>query len=74
MFADPASHRTGNLRGDIGENIAVKVRHYDHIKYFRSIGELCGSDVNDPVLILDIGIFLGDLFVDLMKEPIRTSS
>ena len=48
--------RAGDLRRDVGEHVAVKIRHHDHVEGFGRVGHLGGADVDDPVLVLDLGI------------------
>ena len=62
--------RTSDLGCDVGENVAVEIRQHDHVERFRRVGQLGGADVDDPVLVLDVRVLGGNLFEDLMEEPI----
>ena len=71
MFADPASPtEPGDLRRDVGENVAVEIRHHDHVERFGRVGHLGGADVDDPVLVLDLRIFGADLVEDLVEQAV----
>ena len=74
VFADICrageAYGSGDLGGNIGEDIAVEVGHNDDIKDFRGIGKFGGADIDDPVFVDDVGIFFGDFVEDFMEEPI----
>ncbi len=64
------ANRTGDLGGHVGENIAVEVGQHDHIEGFGCVGHFGRTDIDDPRLVLDIGIFRGDLIEDAVEETI----
>ncbi len=81
MLAEPASptepaicasqpDRTGDLRGHVGQNVAVKIRHYDHVKGVRRVCQLRGADIHDPVFVLDVVILGGDFVEDPVKQTV----
>ena len=62
--------RAGDLRGDVGEDIAIEVRHDDDVEGFGRVGDLGGADVDDPVFLFDVGIFGADFVEDLVEEAV----
>src|SRR5687767_734364 len=64
------THRAGDLCSDVGENIAVPVRHHDGVECLGSVGQLRGSDIYDPMLLLDSRIFGADFVEDPMEEAV----
>ena len=71
MLAEPARPtEPGDLRRHVGENVAVEVGHHDHVESFRRVGHLGRADVHDPVLVLDVRIFGGDLVEDLVEQTV----
>ena len=46
--------RAGDLRRDVGQDVAVEVRHDDDVESLGRVGELRRADVDDPVLLLDV--------------------
>ena len=64
------SDGTSNLRSDIREDIAIKIRHYEHVESFGGVRELCGANVDDPVLVFDVLIVCRDLIKHLVKQAV----
>ena len=46
--------RPGDLRRHVGEDVAVKVRHHDHVECLGRVRQLGRADVDDPVLCSQI--------------------
>ena len=71
MLAEPASPTEPAICAATSrENVAVEVRHHDHVEGFRRVGHFGGADVDDPGFLLDVGIFGGDLVEDLVEEAV----
>ena len=71
ILAEPASPtEPGDLRGHVGENVAIEIGHHDHVERFRRIGHLGRADVHDPVLVLDVRILRGDFVEDLVEQAV----
>ena len=64
------SHRAGNLRRHIRKDIAVEIRHHDHVERFRRVGHLGRADVHDPVFFLEFRIFRADFIEDLVEQAV----
>ena len=63
-------HGAGNLGRHVGQDVAVQIRHHDHVEHLGRVGQLRRADVHNPVLLLDIGIFGPDFVEYLVKEPV----
>ena len=64
------SDRSCDLGSDVREDIAVEVRHDDHVEGFWGIGEFCGTDIDNPMFVFDVFVFGGDFIEDFMKQPV----
>ena len=64
------SHRTRNLRRHVRQNVAIQIRHHDHVERFRRVGHLRRADVDNPVLLLDLRILCADLVEDLVEQAV----
>ena len=62
---------TGDLCGDVGEHVAVEIRHHDHVEGFGRIGHLGRADVDDPVLVLDLRVLGGDFVERPVEQAVR---
>ena len=56
--------------GQIGEDVAVQVRHDQHVILLGMLHQLHAHVVHDPVVCRDIGIFGSDLLEDGEKQPV----
>jgi hypothetical protein len=65
------THRARDLSRNVRQNVTVEIRHYNDIKLFGSVCKLCGSDIDDPVFLLNIGVQCTNLVVHLMEKSVR---
>src|SRR5262245_11768211 len=65
------TNRTRDVCRTIGKDVTVKIWHHHYVESLRSVSQLRGANVNNPMLVLDFGIFLCNLVEDLMEESIR---
>ena len=63
-------HRPRDLRGHVGENVAIQIGHHDDVESLRRIRHLGGADVHDPVFVLDVLVLRGDFVKDLVEETV----
>jgi hypothetical protein len=64
------AHRAGDLRRHVGEDVAVQVRHHDHVEGVRRVGHLGGADVHDPDFLLDVRIERADFVEHLVEQAV----
>ena len=62
--------RARDLRRDVRQNVAVQIRHHDHLEGLGRIGHLRRADVDDPVLFLDLGVLGTDLVEHLVEQAV----
>jgi hypothetical protein len=62
--------RARDLRGHVGEDVAVEVRQDHDVERLGGVGQLGGADVDDPVLGLDLGVLGSDLLEHLVEETV----
>src|SRR6202167_2304014 len=65
------AYRPGDLRGHVGENVAIQVGHHDDVESLGRIRHLGRADVHDPGLVGDVRILHGDFVEDLVGETVR---
>ena len=58
------------MRSNIRKNIPVQIGHHDYVKCFGGVGHFGGTDVDDPVLVFDFGVFFGYFIKHLVKQAI----
>ena len=62
--------RARDLRRDVGEDVAVEVRHHDDVEGLGRVGQLGRADVDDPVLLLDVRVLASPISSKtLWKRP-----
>ena len=54
----------------VREDIAIEIGHHHHVERLGRVGQLCGTDIDDPVFVLDFRILCRDLIEDLVEEPV----
>src|SRR4029450_8092203 len=65
--AEPADQ----ARREVGDDVAVEVRQYEHVVLLGPLDELHREVVDDAVLELDVRVLLRDLAGDLQPEAVR---
>ena len=71
MLAEPASPtEPGDLRRHVAQNVAVQIRHHDHVERFRRVRHLGRADIHDPGFLLDIRILRADLVEHLVEQAV----
>ena len=60
----------GDLRGDVGEHVAIEVGHDDDVEGFGGVGHFGRADVDDPVFLFNRRIFGGDFVEDFVEEAV----
>ena len=66
----PHAHRTGDLRRHIAEDVPVKVGCHNHIKGFGMHRNAGCSNINNPMLVLNLRVLRGDFIKNLVKQTI----
>ena len=61
------------LGGLIGDYIAVEIRKNEHLEVAAAflVNELCGGDVNIPLVSRDFGVILADFLAQIQKLSVR---
>ena len=62
--------RARDLRGDVGDDVPVEVQGQDDVEVPRSVSDQRRADVDDAVLVLDVGVLGGDLLGDTTEQSV----
>ncbi len=62
--------RTGDLRRHVRENVAVKIRHDEHVEGRGRIGQFGRANIDDPVFMFQPRVFQGDGLENLVEQTI----
>ena len=62
--------RPGDFGCDVGDDVAIEVERADHVQPLGARGDQRRADVDDLVLVLDVGILLRHLVEDPVEETI----
>src|SRR5690606_21604350 len=63
-------YAAGDLRDDVGGDVAVEIGQDDDVKLLGRVGHLGHADVDDPVLGFDVGVFLGHFPENFVEEAV----
>ncbi len=60
----------GDLRGHVGEDVAVEVGHHHHVELLRGVGQLGRADVDDPGFLFQVRVLAADFLEHLMEQAV----
>ena len=62
--------RSSNLSCNVGQDITIQVGHHNDVKYLGGVSQLGSTDIDNPVLVLNVRVLGTDLIENLMKQTI----